>query len=280
MVPPHSDVALRPAFGEWDLSDRLILGRLALGLGRAVALAGAALADGKPPCELKNLGDATVSAVLDGRTLALNDGREVRLAGIEVADAAKAALQGLIDGREVALARLGPETDRYGRLVAVVTAKPQPLDIENSLQHALLAQGMARVSAHVGNLGCAAALWQAERKAREAGLGVWANPHYVTRHAGDFAGILAIRGRFAVVEGRVESVRESGGTIYVNFGRRWSEDFTVTVAKRNEHSFTAAGLPLSKLAGQRVRIRGTIEERGGPWVEASAPEQIEVVEHN
>jgi hypothetical protein len=27
-----------------------------------------------------------------------------------------------------------------------------------------------------------------------------------------------------------------------------------------------------------VRIRGWIEERGGPWVEAARPEQIEIVQ--
>jgi hypothetical protein len=118
----------------------------------------------------------------------------------------------------------------------------------------------------------------AERRARAAGLGLWADPYYVMRNAEDPAGILAVRGHFAVVEGKVLSVRESGATIYVNFGRRWSEDFTVTVPKRNERSFTAAGLPLKKLAGQRVRVRGTIEERGGPWIEALAPEQIEIAE--
>jgi hypothetical protein len=98
------------------------------------------------------------------------------------------------------------------------------------------------------------------------------------RHAEDPAGVLAVRGRFAVVEGKVLSVRESGGTIYVNFGRRWSDDFTVTVLKRNERSFTAAGMPLKKLTGQHVRVRGWIEERGGPWIEATRPEQIEIAE--
>ena len=34
----------------------------------------------------------------------------------------------------------------------------------------------------------------------------------------------------------------------------------------------------SRLSGRRVRIRGWIEERGGPWVEAARPEQIEVSE--
>jgi hypothetical protein len=100
------------------------------------------------------------------------------------------------------------------------------------------------------------------------------------KKAEDPEGILAVRGRFAVVEGRVLSVRESGATIYVNYGRRWSEDFTVTVLKRNERTFTTAGLELKKLAGQRVRVRGTVEERGGPWIEAARPGQIEIAERN
>ena len=74
------------------------------------------------------------------------------------------------------------------------------------------------------------------------------------------------------------SVRESGATIYVNFGRRWSTDFTVTILKRNERSFKAAGLEPKTLAGRRVRVRGYIEERGGPWIEAARPEQIEITD--
>src|SRR5262249_7813926 len=80
--------------------------------------------------------------------------------------------------------------------------------------------------------------------------------------------------RFAIVEGKVLSVRESGPTIYVNFGRRWTQDFTVTIAKRNESAFTSAGLEPKRLQGRRVRVRGYVEQRGGPWVEATQPEQI------
>ena len=71
-----------------------------------------------------------------------------------------------------------------------------------------------------------------------------------------------IKGQFALVEGKVVSVRESGATIYVNFGQRWSEDFAVTVRKRNERNFAAAGLDLQGLAGRRVIVRGFIEARG------------------
>ncbi len=73
---------------------------------------------------------------------------------------------------------------------------------------------------------------------------------------------------------------ESGGVIYVNFGRRWTEDFTVTISKRNEALFIAAGLAPKVLQGRRVRIRGVVEERGGPWIEVIRPEQIEMLDGN
>ena len=69
------------------------------------------------------------------------------------------------------------------------------------------------------------------------------------------------------------SVRENGPTIYVNFG-------TVTILKRNERSFAAAGLDLWGLAGRRIRVRGWIEARGGEraWIAAERPEQIEIAD--
>ena len=36
----------------------------------------------------------------------------------------------------------------------------------------------------------------------------------------------------------------------------------------------------SDVDGRRVRIRGWVEQRGGPWVEATRPEQIELAERN
>jgi endonuclease YncB( thermonuclease family) len=254
-------------------------------MGLAVLCTVAARAEDKSACKAATVGSGQVQAVLDGRTVRLSDGRTVRLAGIEVsqpdeadspANNAKLALEHLVFNREITLMRLGPETDRYGRVVALVAL--QSASSGQAVQHALLAHGHARVAANIGDFTCAANLLAAEKAARAAGLGLWAKPYYVMRNAEDPAGILAVRGRFAVVEGKVLSVRESGGTIYVNFGRRWSDDFTVTVPKRNERSFTAAGMPLKKLTGQHVRVRGLIEERGGPWIEAAVPAQIEIAE--
>jgi hypothetical protein len=119
-----------------------------------------------------------------------------------------------------------------------------------------------------------------ERQARTAALGLWGAPEHVVLRADDPAAVSMRRGSFALVEGRVLSVREAGSTIYVNFGRRWSEDFTVTIAKRNERAFSAAGLEPKRLDRREVRVRGWVEERGGPWIDAAHPGQIEVVGEN
>ncbi len=119
----------------------------------AIAAALVAMTSGiaaEEPCHLELIGTADVAAVRDGRTLLLRDGGELRLAGIETsgADEARTALAALALGKTLTLKRLGPvERDRYGRLVAFAF----PPDSTQSLQQTLLEQGMARVSARVGD---------------------------------------------------------------------------------------------------------------------------------
>jgi hypothetical protein len=91
-------------------------------------------------------------------------------------------------------------------------------------------------------------------------------------------GLRGHEGRFAVVEGKVASVRASGGMIQMNFGRRWSQALTVTILKRHERSFAAAGLQPDRLADPPLRVRGFVEERSGPRIEATRPEQIEIAQ--
>ncbi len=67
---------------------------------------------------------------------------------------------------------------------------------------------------------------------------------------------LGQEGRFAVVEGEVASARESGGTVYMNFGRRWSQARTVTILKRHQRSFAADGLQPDRLADLELAVRG------------------------
>lgn len=243
----------------------------------------------RPACGGEIIARGTASRLIDGRTFVLDDGSEVRLAAIEVpplppqADgapggaAAKDALAGLLAGGAIVLRQAQPQkTDRYGRLAAYAFAARD--GAERSVQADLIAAGFARVAAWVGSRPCALELLRREEAARAAKLGLWRHSYYDLLDAENPAGVLAEQGRFALVEGKVVSVRESGATIYVNFGRRWSTDFTVTILKRNARSFRAAGLEPSRLAGRHIRVRGWIEERGGPLIEATRPEQIEITD--
>lgn len=237
----------------------------------ALAFALTDTARAEEECRFFTIGTATARTISEAG-ITLDDGRTVRLAGIELANTAELGAGTALTLKRIAAA---PETDRYGRLNAHVFIGES--GAERWLQADMVGRGLARVSSRVGDPVCARLLQASEQTARAAKLGLWGEPVYVIGKAEDPAGVLTSRGRLALVEGKVLSVRESGGTIYVNFGRRWSEDFTVTIAKRNERVFSAAGVAPKSLSGRRVRIRGWIEERGGPWVEASRPEQIEVL---
>ena len=240
-------------------------------------------------CGGNEVARGTVSRILDGRTFVLDDGREIRLAAIEVppvslpsnaseaADgkASAVALNALAGADRVVLRGAEIASDRYGRLVAYAYTIRDGDEL--FVQGELVADGFARVGDRVGR-DCAGELLSREKIARKARLGLWADPYYDVLNVETPVDVPAQRGRFALIEGMVTSVRESGATIYVNFGRRRSEDITVTVPKRNERTFAAAGLDLKTLAGRRIRVRGWVEQRGvedRAWIAAERPEQIE-----
>ncbi|MFA6266014.1 MAG: thermonuclease family protein [Pseudolabrys sp.] len=244
---------------------RLLLGLLVAGLAAHQADAA------ESPCAGTPAGTGVAAAVQDGRTLTLVDGREVRLAGIE-APANNAALQALVSGQTLRLERVAD--DRYGRLVAYVysAAETQPV------QFALLEAGQARVAARSTGKTCTDALLAAERAARTAGRGRWSDPNFAPLSSENLTMLAAARGHFALVEGQVLSVRESGATIYVNFGRRWTRDFAATIPKRESRAFASAGVDLKALQGRRVRVRGILEQRRGPIIDVTSASQIELID--
>jgi len=242
------------------------------------------------------------ASMLDGGNFKLDDGRAVHLAGVEVplppaagspfaapgGTAAEAALSRLLSGAQVVLQQAETKPDRYGRIVAYAEAVRD--GERRSVEADLVAAGFARVGGNAGSGACVAALLRAETAARKARIGLWANPYYDPLRADAPDGIVAERGRFALVEGNVVTVHESGAIFYLNFGRRWSREFSVTIRKRNERKFAAAGLDLKALAGRPVEVRGWIEARAAtgsgaafwraPWIEAAFPAQIQLADHD
>jgi endonuclease YncB( thermonuclease family) len=254
-------------------------GVLCCGVLIAVAATCSAIAAG---CRFEPQGEGRVASVIDNRTFRLEDGREVRLVGIETVTTGSTALAALIAGRNVTLHGETDVPDRWGRQPAFVFAEGSEASVEGtdtSVQGLLLAKGEALVSAEVADRGCAAELAAAETAARQAKLGTWAEPG-VIKNAESPADILASIGQFAVIEGKVLSVRQTGATFYVNFGRRWTQDFAATISKRMMNSFEAGGISLKSLESRRVRVRGWVEQRSGPRIELLRVGQIEVVGEN
>ena len=85
-------------------------------------------------------------------------------------------------------------------------------------------------------------------------------------------------GSFQVVEGRVVDAAAVRGRRFLNFGADWRTDFTVTVAPADWKRFAAAGLSVQDYEGRRVRVRGWLDRINGPSIDATHPEQIEVLD--
>jgi len=230
-------------------------------------------------CSFEAQGEGRVAAVIDARTFRLEDGREVRLAGIEPMAIEKgnrtSALTALVAGREVTLRGEDDTPDRYGRQPAFAFVD----GVETSVQSLLLEQGEALVSATEGNKDCASALFAAESMAREAKRGIWADPAAI-KNAESPGDILTGIGQLTVVEGKVLSVRQAGTTTYLNFGRSWTRGFAVTISRRVLTALEAAGVAVKSLENRRIRVRGWVEGRRGPRIEVLRVGQIELLGTN
>jgi hypothetical protein len=64
--------------------------------------------------------------------------------------------------------------------------------------------------------------------------------------------------------------------ISMNFGWRRSQALTVTILKRHERSFAAAGPQPGRRANLMLRVRGSMGERSGSRIAAAHPAQIEI----
>src|SRR5882757_7211917 len=126
------------------------------------------------PCSLTPQGEGRVTAVIDARTFRMDDGREVRLAGIETVTTTNgaAALGGLVAGRNVSLRGESDAPDRYGRQPAFVFVEQATAPVQSQL----LAQGDALAASAITDKTCAAELAAAEAAARRARRGIWADP--------------------------------------------------------------------------------------------------------
>ncbi len=235
---------------------------------------------------------ARVAQVVDGDTVVLEravDGAErVRLVGIQapklalgregfapwpLAEQSRQALVRLVEGRSVALAPGDNPRDRHGRILAHLFTG----DTGDTLwvQGEMLRLGMARVYIRADNRVRIPEMLALERAARAAGRGIWGHPFYAVRAPDEVGRHL---NTFQLVEGRVLDAARVRTRVYLNFGPDWRTDFTVTLDAPARRLFREAGFDPLLLEGRRVRVRGWRRDFNGPLIDATHPEQIEVLE--
>ena len=254
---------------------------LALALPAAIPISAAELPQG-----LVAGGAGRVVEVVDGDTVVLDDGREVRLVGIQapklplgrpgyptwpLAPEAKEALEKLTLSQEVTLGFGGRHVDRNGRLLAHLFREPDRLWIQGEM----LERGLARVYTFPDNRAMAAALFAKERAARAARRGLWSLASYAILAPEAASSALD---QYALIEGRVLSVGSGRGSVFLNFGPDWKTDFTAVIRPEALRVFASEGIDLDAYEGRQVRVRGWVESFNGPSIEVTHPEQIEEVD--
>ena len=233
----------------------------------------------------------SVTRVVDGETLALDDGTELRLIGVlapraidvgtvpgtwRMELATVEALQGLVLGRTIEIRFAGERRDRYGRLKG--HAFLAAADGTTWVQSRLLELGLARAYVPAVHRACEAELLTAEQAAREARSGVWAEAAYAVRSADAPATLLRHAATFQVVEGRVTDVATTRGSIYLNFGEGRRRGFSASLrlgdrARLGRFSDNPKGLEQAL-----VRVRGWIVDRAGqPAIDLTAAGSVEVI---
>jgi len=237
-------------------------------------------------CPTSGDAPAHIERVTNRLELALADGRTVRLAGLdapdpgrgesETASKARAFLSELVIGRDAELRIVAPRPDRWNRTPADVFLVVGEPDKPRSVALTLLAAGFARVRPETETRDCLVERLAAENSARLQGLGLWTDPYYSVVPAGHIEDLRGRDGLFAIVEGKALRVGVGRSRYYIDFGRRGA--FTATIPKRQEKLFGRAGINFSTLAGANLRMRGALDNRFGPHMEITDPQQIERID--
>lgn len=271
---------------------RCLLVLLLLAGGRADAVE-------PPACDGLEAGPSlTVARVIDGETLLLHDGTQLRLVGVlapRASDAgakaegwpsevaARAELEALALGKTVDIAFGGERQDRYGRhLGHAFIASAGGAKIW--LQGQMLRLGLARAYTSAQNRKCAAALLAAEETARASALGLWSEAAYRVRRADEPNALVPLRGTFQVVEGSITKATRTRTALRLEFAeatRRFGFSVYVPLARGGGGAIvnTAQTPDAPQLQGKRMRVRGWVEERGrGPSIDLTFGGDLEFLD--
>lgn len=196
-----------------------------------------------------------VAQVLDGDTIRLQDGRKVRLMGVNtperahenrpaqpLAQEATEFLSALLAGQSVQL-KFGPQRhDRHGRLLAHVFNYRG----ENVAEQ-LLRSGLGFAIVVPPNSELANCYFAAESKARQYKKGVWSRSEFASRPAEQIHAT-----GFQIVEGRITGIGLGRKVVWLDMGKQ----FALRIRREDLLNFSSPRP--NDLMGKRVRVRGWV----------------------
>lgn len=235
--------------------------------------------------ELKRATPQKVSKIIDPQTIQLKDGTLVRLIGLyfpdlnpyELGDFATTAqdiLNDMLLDQEVVIhitrdRNLG-RINRMGHTLAHV----ERISDGAWIQGALLQLGLAQVNTLQRNPEMALQMYKIERKARAAKVGIWESGTYKVLTPDEANDHLK---SFQIVEGMVESVATKNNRIYINFGKNWRNDFTVSIKSGDKRAFNKVSANPMNWGGKTIRVRGWLDDYNGPYIQINHPAAVEMI---
>lgn len=234
--------------------------------------------------ELRQTGQGKVIQIISPLSVQLENGKILRLSGINIPDysgedagpsalLAVQILKDMLEGHEVILYQTRKNDvgriNRMGHEIVHIVRKSDDAWVQGTL----IKLGLAIVQTTKTNPEMAAQMLALEESARKEKLGLWENTLRILTP--EEAG--AHTGSFQIVEGRVESAALKKNRLYMNFGKNWRDDFTVTVAPENKRAFSKDGINMLDWNGQNLRVRGWITDYNGPNMEIDHPGAIQKI---
>ena len=226
-----------------------------------------------------------VIQVIDGETITIEDGSVIHLPMIyipqdnaqtvsDIQKNAKEYLEKEIKGRFVRLYQIRDQ--KRGQVNALGHTEGYILRDDGLwIQKAMVENGLAFVYPSQSHYEMAAPLYTAEARAREAKIGLWADPKWAVMNTDE---VKSAKDRFVIVEGQVKNIVTRSNTIYMNFEEDWRTDFTIAIDSSRRRDFSKYGANIMDWTGQKIRVRGWVRDYNGPFLEIFHPTQVELLE--
>lgn len=227
------------------------------------------------PEDLELVAIGTVKAVPKSDQIVFNDGKSYAIDNIRVPvhmeQTVREYLAKFLIGKKVGMfvneGLKNNHNDSFGNLLVHVMTEDG-----NWVQANLVSMGYAWVFTPETSRDLVKPLYQYEEMARRKKVGLWRIPENAVKYDNTITGT---EGSFQIYEGVVKGFRVGNGYSYVNFGNNPATDFTILIK-----SSVSATLPKNfgdTVLGQRVRIRGWVEDISGPAIYMTHPEQLEIL---